>query len=197
MNRLVSRRALMKGSAALGCVVAFGSRGSAAASNVVWWLDSALPEQQATLTAALNPGEKRTLHFKLPHEWKYGAPKGIPGMRTLDTAHLDPIRVIVQWPFEPKQPDLLDVRISNLRCEDPIEKTEPMTEKQYVPFIDEYGQALGAYGHTFVPAGDPGTSAAEIGAATASQFGPRGYLTAVSEPVRRGGGSALVVRPSP
>ncbi|MGI8522863.1 MAG: gamma-glutamyltransferase [Nocardioides sp.] len=63
-------------------------------------------------------------------------------------------------------------------------------------FIDEYGSALGAYGHTFVPAGDPGTSAAEIGAATAVEFGPRRLLTAVSEPVRRGGGSALVVRPA-
>ena len=46
------------------------------------------------------------------------------------------------------------------------------------------------------PAGDPGTTAAEIGAATAIEFGPRGYLTAVSEPTRRGGGSALVVSPA-
>jgi gamma-glutamyltranspeptidase/glutathione hydrolase len=64
------------------------------------------------------------------------------------------------------------------------------------PFIDQYGDALGAYGHTFVPAGAPGTSAAEIGAATAIEFGPGGQLTAVSEPVRRGGGSALVVSPT-
>jgi gamma-glutamyltranspeptidase/glutathione hydrolase len=63
-------------------------------------------------------------------------------------------------------------------------------------FIDRYGPALKRYGHTFVPAGAPGTTAAEIGAATAIQFGPRGYLTAVSEPVRRGGGSALVVSPT-
>jgi gamma-glutamyltranspeptidase / glutathione hydrolase len=64
-------------------------------------------------------------------------------------------------------------------------------------FIDEYGAALGAYGHTFTPAGAPGTTAAEIGAATAIEFGAGGLLTAVSEPTRRGGGSALVVRPSP
>ena len=41
----------------------------------------------------------------------------------------------------------------------------------------------------------PGTSAAEIGAATAIEFRDGGLLVAVSEPVRRGGGSALVVRP--
>ncbi len=62
-------------------------------------------------------------------------------------------------------------------------------------FINRYGGPLGALGHTFVPAGKPGTSAAEIGAATAIEFGRRGQLTAVAEPVRRGGGSALVVSP--
>ena len=64
------------------------------------------------------------------------------------------------------------------------------------PFIDRYGGALGALGHTLAPAGKPGTTAAEIGAATGIEFGSGGQLTAVSEPVRRGGGSALVVRPS-
>jgi gamma-glutamyltranspeptidase/glutathione hydrolase len=63
-------------------------------------------------------------------------------------------------------------------------------------FIDAYGPQLTALGHTFAPAGAPGTSAAEIGAATAIEFGRRGQLTAVSEPTRRGGGSALVVRRS-
>jgi gamma-glutamyltranspeptidase/glutathione hydrolase len=61
-------------------------------------------------------------------------------------------------------------------------------------FIDVYGSQLRRYGHSFTAAGLPGTSAAEIGAATAIEFGPHGALTAVSEPVRRGGGSALVVR---
>jgi gamma-glutamyltranspeptidase/glutathione hydrolase len=61
-------------------------------------------------------------------------------------------------------------------------------------FLDRYGPALRAYGHAFAPAGAPGSTAAEIGAATAIEFGRRGELTAVSEPVRRGGGSALVVR---
>ena len=63
-------------------------------------------------------------------------------------------------------------------------------------FLKAYEAALKPYGHTFVLQGDAFTSKAEIGAATAIEFGPRGLLTAVSEPVRRGGGSALVVRPS-
>ncbi len=63
-------------------------------------------------------------------------------------------------------------------------------------FIDQYAAALEPYGHTFEAAGQPGTGAAEIGAATAIELGPRGQLTAVAEPTRRGGGSALVVSPS-
>ncbi|WP_307855897.1 gamma-glutamyltransferase [Nocardioides faecalis] len=62
-------------------------------------------------------------------------------------------------------------------------------------FIDAYGPALGGYGHTFAPPGAPGTSAAEIGAVAAIRIGERGRLTAVAEPSRRGGGSALVVHP--
>ncbi len=61
-------------------------------------------------------------------------------------------------------------------------------------FISAYGPLLEAYGHRFKLMGDAFTSKAEIGAATAIEFGRRGQLTAVSEPVRRGGGSALVVR---
>ena len=62
-------------------------------------------------------------------------------------------------------------------------------------FITAYGPALTAMGHKFVPAGDAFTSAAQIGAATAIEFGPGGMLTAISEPTRRGGGSARVVDP--
>jgi gamma-glutamyltranspeptidase/glutathione hydrolase len=64
-------------------------------------------------------------------------------------------------------------------------------------FIDKYGAALKPFGHTLTPSGDRFTSASEIGAATAIEFGPRGLLTAVAEPRRRGGGSALVVFPQP
>ena len=58
------------------------------------------------------------------------------------------------------------------------------------------GQALAsAYGHSFVtPALTPPVNG-EIGAATGIEFGRRGSLLAAAEPVRRGGGSAQVVRP--
>ncbi|MCY7400891.1 MAG: gamma-glutamyltransferase [Nocardioides sp.] len=62
-------------------------------------------------------------------------------------------------------------------------------------FITAYGPALTVLGHTLAPAGDAFTSAAEIGAATAIEFGPRKRLTAVAEPSRRGRGSARVVDP--
>jgi gamma-glutamyltranspeptidase / glutathione hydrolase len=60
-------------------------------------------------------------------------------------------------------------------------------------FIETYGDLLTPYGHTLAPSGDAFTSAAEIGAATAIEFKKKGRVTAVSEPTRRGGGSALVV----
>jgi len=62
-------------------------------------------------------------------------------------------------------------------------------------FIEAYEAQLKPFGHTFVLQGDAFTSKAEIGAATAIEFGRGGKLTAVSEPVRRGGGSALVAQP--
>jgi gamma-glutamyltranspeptidase/glutathione hydrolase len=56
-------------------------------------------------------------------------------------------------------------------------------------FRDTYGALLEAYGHQF-------TTIAELGAATAIEFGPGGLLTAVAEPERRGGGAAAVVSPA-
>jgi gamma-glutamyltranspeptidase/glutathione hydrolase len=61
-------------------------------------------------------------------------------------------------------------------------------------FLQRYGDALTALGHSLVPAGDGLTSSDEIGAATAIEIrGKR--LTAVAEPDRRGGGAAGVVTP--
>jgi gamma-glutamyltranspeptidase/glutathione hydrolase len=57
-------------------------------------------------------------------------------------------------------------------------------------FIDRYGVALGQYGHTFTPAGAPGSSASEIGAVAALEFLPGGAILAAAEPSRRGGGAA-------
>jgi len=61
-------------------------------------------------------------------------------------------------------------------------------------FIDRYGAGLDALGHRLVPAGDALTSASEIGALTGIELGPRGQMTVVAEPTRRGGGSAKVLR---
>lgn len=56
-------------------------------------------------------------------------------------------------------------------------------------FRAAYEADLLGYGHTF-------TTTAEIGAATAIEFGPGKSMTAAAEPLRRGGGSAMVVRPA-
>ncbi|WJH24371.1 gamma-glutamyltransferase [Pseudarthrobacter defluvii] len=64
-------------------------------------------------------------------------------------------------------------------------------------FIDKYGPALTSrFGHKLTPSGDSFTSASEIGAATAIEFLGDGRVLAAAEPVRRGGGSAMVVKPS-
>jgi gamma-glutamyltranspeptidase/glutathione hydrolase len=63
-------------------------------------------------------------------------------------------------------------------------------------FITAYGSQLAPYGHELTPAGDAFTSAAEIGAATAIEFKPDGRMVAAAEPVRRGGGSAMVLKRS-
>ncbi|UKA52306.1 gamma-glutamyltransferase [Arthrobacter sp. FW305-BF8] len=63
-------------------------------------------------------------------------------------------------------------------------------------FIKTYESQLKPFGHEFTPSGDAFTSAAEIGAATAIEFESGGRMVAAAEPVRRGGGSAMVVRPS-
>jgi gamma-glutamyltranspeptidase/glutathione hydrolase len=57
-------------------------------------------------------------------------------------------------------------------------------------FINTWGTLLGARGQTF-------SSTPEIGAATGIEFLGGGKVVAAAEPVRRGGGSALVESPSP
>lgn len=63
-------------------------------------------------------------------------------------------------------------------------------------YITANGAELTALGYKLAPSGDAFTSAAEIGAATAIELGRHGHVTAVSEPTRRGGGSAGVVYPT-
>lgn len=66
-------------------------------------------------------------------------------------------------------------------------------------FIAAFGEVLATrYGHKPAAGGDAFTSSPEIGAATAIEFGPDGKtVTAAAEPVRRGGGSAMVLKPMP
>ncbi|MDY0910879.1 gamma-glutamyltransferase [Microbacterium sp. CFBP9034] len=55
-------------------------------------------------------------------------------------------------------------------------------------FRTQYESALAAYGHQF-------TTAAEIGAVAAIEVDENGLMTAAAEPVRRGGGTGLVLKP--
>jgi gamma-glutamyltranspeptidase/glutathione hydrolase len=75
------------------------------------------------------------------------------------------------------------------------QRNSPTTTAEQA-FIDRWGPALETYGHDLALSGEAGTSAADIGAVAAVQIGPNGGFVAVAEPRRRGGGSALVVRPS-
>ena len=56
-------------------------------------------------------------------------------------------------------------------------------------FLASEEEGLKALGHDF-------TVNPEIGAATGVEFLPNGQVVAAAEPVRRGGGSAAVVKPS-
>lgn len=62
-------------------------------------------------------------------------------------------------------------------------------------FIERYQEALRPFGQVLVPSGDTFTSAAEIGAAATIEVDRQGRMTAAAEPVRRGGGTGLVVTP--
>ncbi|MQY40242.1 Glutathione hydrolase proenzyme [Streptomyces sp. RB17] len=58
-------------------------------------------------------------------------------------------------------------------------------------------KALEVLGESFVLAPQAFTPSPEIGAVAALEFGPNGKVTAVAEPNRRGGGSAMVVHETP
>lgn len=104
------------------------------------WQQKNLRETNAGI--GLNPGEKRTLRLLLPHAWKYAAPEGVPGVRTLDTTQISSISFQLQWPFERPRPGMVNCRLSNLRLEGPVEPTQPI--ESFMPFIDVYGQFIHA-----------------------------------------------------
>jgi hypothetical protein len=88
----------------------------------------------------LNPGEKRTMRLLLPHQWKYGHPEGVAGVRTIDATEITKINFFMQWPFEKVKKNLVNCRITNLRAEEPVLPTAPLAADKYIPFIDQYGQ---------------------------------------------------------
>ena len=66
-------------------------------------------------------------------------------------------------------------------------------------FISAYTDDLAPFGQLLAQVGGPnapGTLAGEIGAAAAIEVDPDGLMIAVAEPVRRGGGTGLVVDPA-
>ncbi|HEV2785600.1 MAG TPA: gamma-glutamyltransferase, partial [Solirubrobacteraceae bacterium] len=75
------------------------------------------------------------------------------------------------------------------------QRNTPATSAEPAFIASPEASALAARGHTFTPAPLTG-GVSEIGAATGIEFLDRHRLLAAAEPVRRGGGSALVVRPS-
>ncbi|WP_344044353.1 gamma-glutamyltransferase [Nocardioides panacihumi] len=84
--------------------------------------------------------------------------------------------------------------IAQAMAEPRVSNTNTAVSTAEPAFIAKYGAALAPYGQQLQASGDTFTGAQEIGAATAIEIGRRGLLTAVAEPTRRGGGSALVVK---
>jgi gamma-glutamyltranspeptidase/glutathione hydrolase len=70
------------------------------------------------------------------------------------------------------------------------QRNSSTTQAEPVFIASPEAQALTEIGHSFA-------SVAEIGAATGIAFFPDGFVQAVAEPVRRGGGSAMVQEPAP
>ena len=93
---------------------------------------------------ALNPGEKGTMRIRLPHPSVYGGPTGVPCPYLIDTAHVNPIELKMQWPYEEAPRPLVDCRISGLRLEGVPDHARHVDSAVYCPFIDKYGQFVHA-----------------------------------------------------
>ena len=88
----------------------------------------------------LNPGEKGTMKLLLTHPEVYGAPENAKGPYVIDTKHITRIEFKLQWPYEDEVAGLADLRLSNLRLEGEREPDRRVTDENYSPFIDRYGQ---------------------------------------------------------
>ena len=114
---------------------------------------------------------------------KHGRPEftvGSPGGATIITTVLQ--MLVNRLDFGMTLPDALAAPRASQRNSSSTQ-AEPA-------FINTWGASLAARGHTF-------SSTLEIGAATGIEFLGGGKVVAAAEPVRRGGGSALVESPSP
>ena len=117
--------------------ISSGERGSKSSSHVD------LPHREVNTGIGLNPGEKRTMRIYLPHASLFLAPEGGKHMRVLDTAKINSIEFQLQWPFELPRKYLVDCRISNIRLEGEPEYDKKIAgSKDYLPFIDRYGQYI-------------------------------------------------------
>jgi gamma-glutamyltranspeptidase/glutathione hydrolase len=115
---------------------------------------------------------------------------GSPGGATIITTVLQIL--VNEIDFGQSLPDALAAPRASQRNARPPEGTRETTEAEPA-FIAQDGKALEAKGHVFtvVKPNPP----AEIGAATGIRFLQGGRQQSVAEPTRRGGGSAMVVRP--
>ncbi|WP_090930475.1 gamma-glutamyltransferase [Nonomuraea jiangxiensis] len=104
---------------------------------------------------------------------------GSPGGSTIITTVLQIL--VNRYDFGMSLPDALAAPRASQR-------NTPQTQAEPA-FLTRYRPELEALGHSFA-------QTPELGAATALEFVGRGRVQAVAEPVRRGGGSALVVSPS-
>jgi gamma-glutamyltranspeptidase/glutathione hydrolase len=132
------------------------------------------------------PGKRPRSSMAPTLVFKHGRPAvalGSPGGATIITTVLQIL--VNRIDFGQSLPDALAAPRASQRNSEPT-PAEPA-------FIAQDGPALEAKGHTFsvVTPNPP----AEIGAATGIEFLPRGRQQAAAEPTRRGGGSAMVVRP--
>lgn len=98
-------------------------------------------KRKANTGIAVNPHEKRTMRMIIPHRSVYETPKGVPGIRIIDSDKISSIELYMQWPFEGKTEGLVNCNISNLRLEG-LKTENKISEKDFFPFIDEYGQYI-------------------------------------------------------
>lgn len=97
-------------------------------------------ESRVNSGIAVNPGEKRTMTLLIPHRRIYQVPQGVPGPKTVDSEKIHGIDLYMEWPFENKQPGLVDCKLSNLRLEGTPDNTAAVPTDKFFPFVDTYGQ---------------------------------------------------------